>query len=180
MTPLPKVPRKRSHHRPFTSWSRYLQDQGDLSHWGHQGCQGTSRFFSVQRQFSHSSPYPPPSADGTAETQEQMALLGTGDTPTAFPFPGLLLYHWPAPARPRRQLFPDPGSQTLCMSCRESSLSAGGRVRTRTYATVGTKTSPWSAPTPWRWESANSAADARRVKGPGWTGKEKCDLLPKE
>ena len=31
---------------------------------------------------------------------------------------------------------------------------------------------------PQRWESAYSAADARRAKGPGWT-EEKCNSRPK-
>ena len=39
--------------------------------------------------------------------------------PTDFPLPGLLLRHW---------LCHDPGSQTLCLSCWESSLRAGFRV----------------------------------------------------
>lgn len=84
-----------------------------------------------------------------------------------------------------------PGSVTLYLAYREPGLRVGSA---RVSTAVGTRTRqayPWSAPAAWGWESAHSAANARRtkVKGPGWeregvmaghrAHEEKCDSFPK-
>lgn len=86
------------------------------------------------------------------------------------PLPIVLLCHWPASARPSPWLCHDPGSETLHLTYRGPSLRVGSVCVSTAVGTRTRRAYPWSAPAPWRWESAHSAANARRtkVKGLGW------------
>lgn len=147
---------------------------------------------SVQSQTSHLPPNTSSSADRTMEISGADGLSCRQvwlRRATALPLPNLLLCHWSAPARPSHWPCRDPGSRTLCLSYHEPSLRASS-VYVSTVWGQG-QDYPWSAPTPWRWESALSAANAKRakVKGPGLgregvmaghsAGEEKCDSFPK-